>query len=131
LECPNQPAVATADRITGRAAAPAARRGPRLGDPPFCHLVGRLLQTSEAFRVAWQNHDIQALTSRERLFFHPDVGDLQMEQHSLTPADHPEMHLVIFTPVLTTDTPTRLRHLLATHTPLVGIDDPSGPGDRE
>jgi hypothetical protein len=35
-----------------------------------------------------------------------------MEQHSLTPADHPHLHLVIFTPVLTTDTPTRLRQLL-------------------
>jgi hypothetical protein len=52
-----------------------------------------------------------------------------MEQHSLTPADHPEMHLVIFTPVPTTDTLSRLRHLLATHTPLVGIDDPSRSPD--
>jgi len=54
-----------------------------------------------------------------------------MEQHSLTPADHPELHLVIFTPVLTTDTPARLRQLLDSQTPRATIDDPSGSGDRE
>ena len=106
-----------------------AQAGPRLCDPPFSDLVGRLLETSEAFRAAWENHDIQALTSRERLFCHPDVGDLHMEQHSLTPADHPQMHLVIFTPLLTTDTPARLRQLLDTQTPPLTVDDPSGPGD--
>jgi hypothetical protein len=29
---------------------------------------------------AWEHRDIQALTSRKRLFCHPDVGDLHMEQ---------------------------------------------------
>jgi len=62
-----------------------AQAGPRLGDSPFCHLVERLLQSSDAFAAAWENRDIQALTSRERVFCHPDVGDLRMEQHSLTP----------------------------------------------
>jgi len=65
------------------------------------------------------------------LFCHPEVGDLRMEQHSLTPADHPELHLVIFTPVLTTDTPARLRQLLDSQAPRATIDDPSGSGDRE
>jgi transcriptional regulator with XRE-family HTH domain len=107
-----------------------AQAGPRLDDPPFSQLVGRLLETSETFRAAWENHDIQALTSRERLFCHPGVGDLHMEQHSLTPSDHREMHLVIFTPVLSTDTPTRLRQLLDSQTPPLTIDRASPPGDR-
>src|SRR5258707_1006438 len=34
-----------------------AQAGPRLGDSPFCHLVQRLLQTSEAYRAAWQNYE--------------------------------------------------------------------------
>jgi transcriptional regulator with XRE-family HTH domain len=109
-----------------------AEAGPRLGDPPFCDLVERLLRTGEAFRAAWESHDIKALTSRDRLFRHPDVGELQMEQHSMTPTDHPRLHLVIFTPVLNTDTPTRLRQLHDTHTPPATIDDPddaSGSGD--
>jgi transcriptional regulator with XRE-family HTH domain len=108
-----------------------AQAGARLGDSPFCHLVERLLESSEAFRAAWENHDIQALTSRKRLFCHPEVGDLRMEQHSMSPADHPELHLVIFTPVLTTDTPARLRQLLDSQTPRATIDGPSGLGDRE
>jgi len=106
-----------------------AEAGPRLDDPPFSQVVARLLETSDAFRAAWENHDINALTSRERLFRHPDVGELHMEQHSLIPADQPRLHLVIFTPVPTTDTPTRLRRLLDTHAPPGTIDDPRRSGD--
>jgi len=89
-----------------------AEAGSRLGEPPFSDLVSRLLQSSEAFRAAWENYDIEALPSRERLFRHPDVGDLHMEQHSLTPSDDPRVHLVIFTPIPATDTAKRLRRLL-------------------
>jgi transcriptional regulator with XRE-family HTH domain len=89
-----------------------AEAGSRLGDPPFSHLLGRLLETSEAFRAAWESHHIETLTSRRRLFRHPIVGDLHLEQHSLAPSDHPDLHLVIYTPVLTTDTPARLHQLL-------------------
>lgn len=89
-----------------------AEAGSRLGEPPFSDLVSRLLQTSEAFRAAWESYDIEALPSRERLFRHPDVGDLHMEQHSLTPSDNPGVHLVIFTPIPGTDTAERLRRLL-------------------
>jgi transcriptional regulator with XRE-family HTH domain len=98
-----------------------AQAGPRLGDPPFSELVARLLHTSDAFAAAWENHDVEALTSRRRLFRHPHVGDLHMEQHSLTPSDDPGVHLVIFTPVPTTDTATRLRRLLDMQAPRLAI----------
>src|ERR1700693_279028 len=45
----------------------------------------------------------------------PAVGDLQMEQHSLTPSDTPGVHLVIFTPTPGTDPAERLRRLLDMH----------------
>jgi hypothetical protein len=89
-----------------------AAAGSRLGEPPFADLVSRLLQASEAFRAAWESYDIETLPSRERLFRHPDVGDLHMEQHSLTVSDQPRVHLVIFTPIPATDTVERLRRLL-------------------
>ena len=73
---------------------------------------GELESSSEAFRAAWESYDIEALPSRERLFRHPDVGDLHMEQHSLTPSDNPRVQLVIFTPMPATDTAERLRRLL-------------------
>ena len=88
-----------------------AEAGTRLGEPPFADLVSRLLQTSEAFRAAWETYDIDTLTSRERLFRHPEVGDLHLEQHSLVPSDHPSLHLVTFIPMSSTDTAQRLRCL--------------------
>jgi transcriptional regulator with XRE-family HTH domain len=107
-----------------------AEAGSRLDDPPFSHVVARLLETSDAFRAAWENHDIKTLSSRERLFRHPDVGELHMEQHSLIPADQPRLHLVIFTPAPTTDTHNRWRRLLdTTDAPPGTIDDPPRSAD--
>ena len=94
-----------------------AEAGPRLADPPFSHLIGRLLNASETFRAAWESHGIEALTSRERLFRHPVVGDLHLEQHSLVPSGHSDLHLVIYTPVRTKDAPARLRQLVGTRAP--------------
>jgi transcriptional regulator with XRE-family HTH domain len=92
-----------------------AEAGTRLGDPPFSDLVSRLLQTSEAFRAAWESYDIETLPSRVRLFRHPEVGDLHLEQHNLAPSDHPSLRLVTFIPMPDTDTGTRLRRLLDMH----------------
>lgn len=86
--------------------------GPRLGDPPFSHLINRLLDASDAFRAAWESHDIDALTSRERRFHHPVAGDLYLEQHIVTVSADPNLHLVIYVPVPTTATAARLRRLM-------------------
>ena len=94
-----------------------AEAGPRLGHPSFSRLVRRLLDASEPFRAGWESHDIEGFTPRERLFRHPVVGDLHMEQHVLAPSDHPDLHVVIYAPVLSTDTPARLHQLVDTDTP--------------
>jgi hypothetical protein len=88
-----------------------AEAGTRLDEPPFADLVSRLLQTSEAFRAAWESYDIEPLISRERLFRHPEVGDLHLEQHSLVPSDHPHLRLVTFIHIPSTDTAQRIRLL--------------------
>jgi transcriptional regulator with XRE-family HTH domain len=90
-----------------------AEAGPRLGKPSFRSLVNRLLDASEAFRASWESHDIERFASRQRIFHHPVVGDLHLEQHRLAPSDHPHLRLVIYTPVVTTDTPERLRQLIS------------------
>ncbi|GAA3080524.1 helix-turn-helix transcriptional regulator [Pseudonocardia yunnanensis] len=92
-----------------------AEAGPRLGHPSCARLVKRLMEASEEFRAGWENHDIEGFSSRERLLRHPIVGDLHLEQHRLAPSDHPHVRLLIYTPVLTTDAPERLRRLLATN----------------
>jgi transcriptional regulator with XRE-family HTH domain len=89
-----------------------AEAGTRLGEPPFSDLVNRLLRTSDAFRVAWESYDIETLPSRERLFRHPEVGDLHVVQHSLSYSGDPGVQVVIFTPMPATDTAERLRRLL-------------------
>lgn len=90
-----------------------AEAGTRLDEPPFADLVSRLLQTSEAFRSAWESFDIDTMPSRQRHFRHPEVGDLHMEQHILAPSDHPHLRLVTFIPVPAGDTAPRLHRLLA------------------
>ncbi|MDX6350709.1 MAG: hypothetical protein QOF84_5499 [Streptomyces sp.] len=94
-----------------------AEIGPRLGEEPWSDLVARLLRTSEPFRVCWESHDVEGFTSRVRMFRHPSVGDLQVELHRVIPCDHPDLRLLIYTPVLTTDAPARLRRLAGAAAP--------------
>jgi transcriptional regulator with XRE-family HTH domain len=104
-----------------------AEAGTRLGEPPFADLVSRLFQTSEAFRTAWETYDIEKLPSRERLFRHPEVGDLHVEQHNLAPSGEPGLQVVVFIPVPATDTAARLRRLLDLH---VSRTSPGGQSTR-
>jgi transcriptional regulator with XRE-family HTH domain len=97
--------------VRAHVAAFRARAGPRLADTRIATLVNRLLKVSEPFRAAWESHTIEQLSSRERVFRHPVVGELHLEQHNMTPADAPGLHMVIFTPVPNTDARTRLRRL--------------------
>jgi hypothetical protein len=82
-----------------------AQAGSWLADPPFSALVDRLLEASELFREVWESHSIEVLSSRERLFHHPVAGDLRLEQHNLTPSDHPGLHVVIYTPISAVEAP--------------------------
>jgi transcriptional regulator with XRE-family HTH domain len=90
-----------------------AEAGPLLGDPSVAALVERLRAASPEFRAGWTSHDIQGFSSRERLFHHPDVGDLRLEHHRLTPSDVPGLHLVVYTPLDDGETPVRLARLVA------------------
>ena len=94
-----------------------AEAGPRLGDPGHLRLVSRLLEASEAFRAGWETHDIEGFASRERIFLHPVAGTLHLEHHRLAPADHPDLHIVVYTPLPGTDAGDRLRRMLAEPAP--------------
>ncbi|WP_166982900.1 helix-turn-helix transcriptional regulator [Paramicrobacterium fandaimingii] len=90
-----------------------AETGPRLGDPAHGMLVERLSAASAAFRAGWESRDVQRFASRERLFQHPDVGLLHLEHHQLALSDHPEIHVVAYTPMPETDAAERLARLCA------------------
>lgn len=89
-----------------------AEAGPRLGDPAFSELIGRLIETSEVFRHWWDSHTIEPFASRDRWFEHPQVGRLHLEHHRLAPSDHPDLHVVIYTPASAV-TAKRLREMTA------------------
>ncbi|RDI51703.1 helix-turn-helix transcriptional regulator [Nocardia mexicana] len=76
-----------------------AEAGPRLGDLAHTPAIQRLLEASPEFRAGWHSHDIEGFASRERVFHHPERGELRYEHHRLAPADHPDLYLVIYTPV--------------------------------
>lgn len=88
-----------------------AETGPRLGDPAHGMLVERLREASAEFREGWDSRNVQRFASRERLFQHPDVGLLHLEHHQLALSDHPEIHVVVYTPMPETDAAERLARL--------------------
>jgi hypothetical protein len=83
-----------------------------VGDPACSFLIERLITASEPFRAGWKSHDVEGFTSRERLFRHPIAGELHLEQHRVSPSDHPDLHIIIYTPVPSTDASERLRLML-------------------
>ncbi|MFJ8649941.1 helix-turn-helix transcriptional regulator [Streptomyces sp. NPDC093546] len=75
-----------------------AEAGPRLGDLSNSSAVQRLLEVSPEFRAAWQDHCVEGFASRLRTFDHPTAGPRHFEHHRLSPADHPDLHVVVYTP---------------------------------
>lgn len=84
-----------------------AEAGPRLGSPEHTELVGRLSAASPEFARIWAGRGVQGFASRQRIFVHPEVGELTFEQHRLVPSDVPGLHFVMYVP--TAGTPTRER----------------------
>jgi transcriptional regulator with XRE-family HTH domain len=85
-----------------------AETGPRLGDPDISYQVERLKQASPEFQDAWARYDIHGFESRERVFHHPVAGTLEFEHHQLSPSDHPDLHIILYTPLPGSDSAERL-----------------------
>lgn len=90
-----------------------AEAGPRVGEPSYTQLIERLLADSEHFRAGWQASSVERFASRERRFFHADVGELLLEHHQLTPVDAPEIQIVAYLPVPGGSASDRLAQLVS------------------
>ncbi|WP_223690873.1 helix-turn-helix transcriptional regulator [Leifsonia poae] len=88
-----------------------AETGPRLGDPDIAFQIEKLKEASPEFREGWARYDIHGFESRERLFRVPAVGTVHLEHHQLSPSDHPDLHIVVYTPVAGTGADEQLRRL--------------------
>ena len=58
----------------------------------------RLIDTSEEFRAGWRTKDLELFSVRSRHFHHPSAGPLRLNHHRLTPNDHPDLVIVVYTP---------------------------------
>ncbi len=66
-------------------------------DPAFRSLIERLQERSEHFRRWWAQHDVCEATEGMKQFFHPLVGELQLDHTALLVPDFPDMRLVVYT----------------------------------
>jgi transcriptional regulator with XRE-family HTH domain len=83
-----------------------------LSDPSLSALVQRLLDSSPAFRSAWERHDVGGHPCRKVVIHHRTGGDLFLKRHRLRFSDLPGLHMVVYTPVASTGTTARLRRLI-------------------
>lgn len=89
-----------------------AEAGSRVHEKAFADLIRRLHEVSEHFRVGWASHDVDQFSSTQRRFEHPTAGTLLLEHHRLSLADHPNLHLVIYTAAPGSDTARRVAELV-------------------
>ncbi|OBC08377.1 transcriptional regulator [Mycobacterium sp. 852013-50091_SCH5140682] len=78
------------------------QNGARLDDAAVARLLDRLRAKSPEFDRIWDDHAIEGFQTRIRRFDHAVTGEVELEYHRLTPADQPDLNIVVYTPA--TDT---------------------------
>lgn len=73
-----------------------AETGGKLGQGEHVALISRLRQESPEFAQAWQAHQIERFTTRQRAFNHPEDGTVVYEQHRMVPTDRPDLQLIVY-----------------------------------
>lgn len=82
------------------------------GDPEFERLIATLRRSSQEFRKWWPKHDVMRRLSSEKRIQHPVGGRMVFEHSSFAVTDHPDMKLVVYTPLEEARTVQKLRELL-------------------
>jgi transcriptional regulator with XRE-family HTH domain len=84
------------------------------GDLSFARVVDELSAASPAFADLWASHDVGVPAQAVNALRHPEGGELFFDATTLTVADHPYWHVVLYNPRPGTETEARLaglRHL--------------------
>jgi transcription regulator MmyB-like protein len=79
-----------------------------VGEPWLIELINNLKQVSPAFREWWPRHDIQGVQTDHKYLIHPLLGLLVLQAKTFQVADHPDLQMVVYTPVSGTDTAAKL-----------------------
>ena len=77
-------------------------------DPAMVELIDALTERSAEFRSWWPEHDVARFETRIRRFDHPRAGRLTFEYQQLTPAEWPNLRIVVHLPVPGDDSAQRL-----------------------
>lgn len=62
-------------------------------------IVARVSEASAEFAAIWKERDVAGFGTRERTFQHPEKGLTRYEQHNLTPAEAPDLTLLVYAPL--------------------------------
>ena len=84
-----------------------------IGEAWLTELVTELKQVSPEFREWWPRHDVQGVHTGQTRLNHPLVGMLTMQATTFQLANHPDLQMIVYTPVSETDTLTKLTTLSA------------------
>lgn len=75
-----------------------AEAAPHFGQPEVAYMVDDLFEKSSDFRSGWNSKDLELFSARPRRFKHPTCGNLYLHQHRLSPPEHPDVLIVVYTP---------------------------------
>ncbi|HEX4205326.1 MAG TPA: helix-turn-helix transcriptional regulator [Ktedonobacteraceae bacterium] len=79
-----------------------------VGEAWLTELVNDLKQVSPAFREGWSRYDVQGVQTEHKRLIHPLVGLLVLQAKTFQVADHPDLQMIVYTPVSGTDTAAKL-----------------------
>ncbi|MFF0634479.1 helix-turn-helix transcriptional regulator [Nocardia sp. NPDC004151] len=80
-------------------------------DPGFDAVITDLAGRSREFADLWSRHDVGTPTQAVNALHHPEVGELHFDTTTLTLADRPDQHVVLYNPRPDTDTAEALDRL--------------------
>jgi len=70
--------------------------GKRPHDRELSNLIGELSTRSDAFRVMWGSHDVHVFRESTKRLHHPLVGDLELDQETLSLPDDSGLSVVVY-----------------------------------
>jgi transcriptional regulator with XRE-family HTH domain len=82
------------------------------GDPEFARLITTLMRASAEFRLWWPRHEVVQNLATTKRIEHPRCGRMAFEHTSFTVTNHPDMKLVVYTPLELEDSRSKLAALL-------------------
>jgi transcriptional regulator with XRE-family HTH domain len=65
-------------------------------DRELSNLIGELSIRSDAFRVMWGSHDVHVFRQSTKRLHHPVVGDLELDQETMTLPDENGLSIVVY-----------------------------------